>query len=164
MCCFWLSWWPGKGQVSGEKVSGKAWLNEVSIKCTITGIIKGDNRGAIALTKNTKDHGKVKHINIQHHYIQELLCSGAIAIEQVASSDNLADLFTKPLPCDLHHCLLTALNIQWTLLHSWGSIEIWPVYIYSHAYYYFHRYCKGDCRGGLNQDLAGGPKLIYCAK
>ena len=23
---------------------------------------------------------------------------------------------------------------------------------------------QGDCRGGLNQDLAGGPKLIYCTK
>ena len=24
--------------------------------------------------------------------------------------------------------------------------------------------CKGDCRDGLNQDLAGGPKLIYYTK
>ena len=71
----------------------------------------GTAGGAIALTKNTKDHGKVKHIDIQHHYIQELLQSGTITIEQVSSSDNLADLFTKPLPHDHHHRLLTALNI-----------------------------------------------------
>ena len=51
---------------------------------------------------------KLKHIDIQHHYICELLQSGAIAIEQVPSEDNLADLFTKPLPCDQHHCLLTS--------------------------------------------------------
>jgi transposase InsO family protein len=88
------------------------WLDEVEIEHTLPGVIKGDNRGAIALTKNTKDHGKVKHIDIRHHYIRELLRSGAIALEQVPSADNLADIFTKPLPRDHHHSLLTALNIQ----------------------------------------------------
>jgi hypothetical protein len=89
-----------------------SWLDEVDIHHELPGVIRGDNRGAIALTKNTKDHGKVKHIDIWHHYIRDLLHSGAIAIEQVSSSDNLADLFTKPLPCDHHHRLLTALNIH----------------------------------------------------
>ena len=88
-----------------------SWLNEVQIEFVVPGLIKGDNRGAIALTKNTKDHGKVKHIDIRHHYIRDLLQSGAISIEQVPSADNLADLFTKPLPRDLHHRILTALNI-----------------------------------------------------
>ena len=40
------------------------WLNKVDIEHSIPGLIKGDSCGAIALTKNTKDHGKVKHINI----------------------------------------------------------------------------------------------------
>ena len=88
-----------------------SWLNEVQIDFQLPGLIKGDNRGAIALTKNTKDHGKVKHIDIRHHYIRDLLKSGAISIKQVASADNLADLFTKPLPRDLHHRILIALNI-----------------------------------------------------
>ena len=41
-----------------------SWLDEVNIKYSRPGVIKGDSRGAISLTKNTKDHGKVKHINI----------------------------------------------------------------------------------------------------
>ena len=90
----------------------QSWLSEAQIEYTTPGIIKGDNRGAIALTKNTKDHGKVKHIDIRHHYIRELLRSGAITMEQVSSTDNLADLFTKPLPRDQHHRFLTSLNIQ----------------------------------------------------
>ena len=89
-----------------------SWLDEVEIKHSLPGLIKGDNRGAIALTKNTKDHGKVKHIDIRHHYVRELIQSGAITIEQVPSEDNLADLFTKPLPRDQHHRLLTALDIK----------------------------------------------------
>ena len=89
-----------------------SWLDEVEIEYSVPGIIKGDNRGAIALTKNTRDHGKIKHIDIRHHYIRELLKSGNIVIEQVSSSDNLADIFTKPLPRDTHHRLLTALNVN----------------------------------------------------
>ena len=89
-----------------------SWLSEANIQYIVPGIIKGDNRGAIALTKNTRDHGKVKHIDIRHHYIRELVQSGTITMEQVASADNLADLFTKTLPRDHHHRLLDALNIK----------------------------------------------------
>jgi hypothetical protein len=89
-----------------------SWLDEVKIEHVLPGLIKGDNRGAIALTKNTKDHGKVKHIDIRHHYIRELIHSGKVTFEQVTSADNLADLFTKPLPRDHHQRLLTALNIK----------------------------------------------------
>ena len=89
----------------------QSWLDEVEIPHTLPGWIKGDNRGAIALTKNTKDHGKVKHIDIRHHYIRELIRSEAIKMEYVSSTDNLADIFTKPLPRDQHHRILKALNI-----------------------------------------------------
>jgi hypothetical protein len=89
-----------------------SWLSEVDIKYSVPGLIKGDNRGAITLTKNTKDHGKIKHIDIRHHYIRELVQAGNIILEQVPSADNLADLFTKPLPRDHHHRLLAALSIK----------------------------------------------------
>lgn len=89
-----------------------SWLDEVKVEYSLPGLIKGDNQGAIALTKNTKDHGKVKHIDIRHHYIRELIYSGTITLEQVPSADNLADLFTKPLSRDHHQRFLTALNIN----------------------------------------------------
>ena len=89
-----------------------SWLSEVEVEYSKPGLIRGDNRGAIALTKNMKDHGKVKHIDIRHHYIRELVQSGSITIEQVSSTNNLADLFTKSLPHDHHHQLLSTLNIH----------------------------------------------------
>jgi hypothetical protein len=42
----------------------QSWLDEVEVEHTLPGLIKGDSQGAIALTKNMKDHGKIKHINI----------------------------------------------------------------------------------------------------
>ena len=89
----------------------QTWLDEVEIAYTTPGIIKGDSRGAIALAKTTKDHGKVKHIDIRHHYLRELVKSNLIAFEQISSSDNIADVFTKPLARDHHHRFLEALNI-----------------------------------------------------
>ena len=89
----------------------QTWLDEVEIAHTTPGVIRGDSRGAIALAKTTKDHGKVKHIDIRHHFLRELVKSEAITFEQIASADNLADLFTKPLARDHHHRFLTALNI-----------------------------------------------------
>lgn len=59
----------------------QSWLDEVTIEHSMLGVIKGDSRGAIALTKNTKDHGKIKHIDIRHHYIRELAKSGTILLE-----------------------------------------------------------------------------------
>ena len=80
-----------------------SWLDEVEIEYSRPGLIKGDNRGAIALAKNTKDHRKVKHIDIRHHYIRDLLQAGVLTIEQVPSAENLTDLFMKSLARDHHH-------------------------------------------------------------
>ena len=90
----------------------QAWLSEVDIAYEVPCVIKGDSRGAIALTKNTKNHGKVKHIDIRHHYIRELVRAGSITLERVPSADNPADLFTKPLARDHHHSFLQVLNIN----------------------------------------------------
>jgi len=98
-------------QCAQQMVWMQAWLREVGIGYSTPGVIEGDNQGAIALTKNTKDHGKVKHIDICHHYIRELVETGAVVVEQIPSANNAADLFTKPLPCDNHHWLLQMINI-----------------------------------------------------
>ena len=90
----------------------QAWLDEVTIEHDMPGVIKGDSRGAVALMKNTKDHGKVKHINIRHHYIRELMKSGSITIERIPSTKNAANLFTKPLSHDHHHRFLQMLSIN----------------------------------------------------
>ena len=89
----------------------QTWLDEVEIEHDTPGIIRGDSRGAIALAKTTKDHGKVKHIDIRHHYLRELVKSKSVIFEQIPSADNLADLFTKPLAREHHHRFINALNI-----------------------------------------------------
>ncbi len=89
----------------------QTWLDEVEIEHIEPGVIKGDSRRAIALAKTTKDHGKVKHIDIRHHYLRELVKSEAVVFEQIPSHDNITDLFTKPLSHDHHHRFLASLNV-----------------------------------------------------
>jgi hypothetical protein len=71
----------------------------------------GDNTGAIALTKNTKHNARVKHIDIQHHYIREQVDDGDIIVDHIPSADNLVDVFTKTLGKVMHNriCVLLCL-------------------------------------------------------
>jgi hypothetical protein len=60
--------------------------------------IFADNTGAIANTANYKNHSRTKHIDIRYHFTKEKVASGEIAFTYIPSSDNLADILTKPLP------------------------------------------------------------------
>ena len=41
----------------------------------------GDNKMSIALTKNAESQHRTKHINVQHHYIRELVNKRELTIE-----------------------------------------------------------------------------------
>ena len=56
----------------------------------------GDNQGAIALVKD-KFHARTKHIDLQYHFICEAVNEGKIAMKYIPMTDNVANIFTKPL-------------------------------------------------------------------
>ncbi|XP_022883371.1 GDSL esterase/lipase 7-like [Olea europaea var. sylvestris] len=56
-----------------------------------------DNTGAINISKNPIQHSRTKHIDIRHHFIRELVESNVVSLEHIATENQLADLFTKPL-------------------------------------------------------------------
>ncbi|GJX37804.1 copia protein [Tanacetum coccineum] len=64
-------------------------LDDVSIMC--------DNKGAIDLSKNPLQHSRTKHVEISHYFLCDNIQKGNISTEKVASEDNIADIFTKPL-------------------------------------------------------------------
>lgn len=89
-----------------------AWLEEVGMGQGKPGILRGDNHGAVDLTKTTKSHSKVKHINIRHHYIRELVTAGELKVEFIRGNENPADIFTKPLARDAHNRYLVELGMR----------------------------------------------------
>ena len=61
-------------------------------------LIRVDNRSTIKLTKNLINHERSKHIEVRFHFIREKEKEGSVELEHVGSKEQIADIFTKPLP------------------------------------------------------------------
>jgi len=59
-----------------------------------------DNTSAINISKNLVMHSKTKHIAIQYQFLRELVQDKEIGLEYVHTKEQIADIFTKPLPKD----------------------------------------------------------------
>jgi hypothetical protein len=59
--------------------------------------INCDNQSAIKLAHNPVYHARSKHIELQHHFVREKIESKEIDLIYCNTSDNVADIFTKPL-------------------------------------------------------------------
>ena len=57
-----------------------------------------DNQAAIFISKNPIFHGKTKHFDIKLFSVREVQKKGNVSLVYYKSEDQLADLFTKPLP------------------------------------------------------------------
>ena len=57
-----------------------------------------DNVFALALATNPVFHSRNKHIEVDYHYVREKVLCHDLRIRFVFGKDNLADIFTKPLP------------------------------------------------------------------
>jgi hypothetical protein len=68
-----------------------------TIKCTIF----EDNEGAKAMATAPKMRPRTKHINGRMHHFRSAVSSGKLVIESIDTSDQLADIGTKPLAKDL---------------------------------------------------------------
>ncbi|XP_043483599.1 secreted RxLR effector protein 161-like [Leptopilina heterotoma] len=72
-------------------------LNKLGIKCE-TAPIYVDKQSAIKLSKNSEFHQRSKHIDVRFHFIRDVIGRKDIEVKYVMSKDQLADIFTKPLP------------------------------------------------------------------
>ena len=54
-------------------------------------------------------HARSKHIAVDYHYIRERVAANQVAVRHISSSDQLADLFTTPLPVSRFLFLLSKL-------------------------------------------------------
>ena len=56
-----------------------------------------DNKGAIDLAHDPVLHSSTKHIKRRELFIRDLVLDGVIKPKYVKTTDNMADIFTKPL-------------------------------------------------------------------
>ena len=56
-----------------------------------------DNSRAVANAKEPRSHKRGKHIERKYNHLREIVHRGDVKVSQIASEDNLANLFTKGL-------------------------------------------------------------------
>jgi len=73
-------------------------LQYFQIECSPPISIMCDNTSAISISKNPVMHSKTKHIPIKYHFLREQVLEQKVKLEYVSSKEQVADIFTKPLP------------------------------------------------------------------
>ena len=69
-------------------------------------VLHCDSQSAIHLAKNHVYRARTKHIVVRYHKIREWVLSGDISLSKILTSENAADMLTKPAPTDkFKHCL-----------------------------------------------------------
>ncbi|EEB96201.1 hypothetical protein MPER_04703 [Moniliophthora perniciosa FA553] len=74
-------------------------------------VIKVDSNSAMALTEATTKHARTKHFDYDWAWIRDEVREKELAFEYVPSSENIADLFTKPLPRTQHKKFVEKLGL-----------------------------------------------------
>ena len=59
--------------------------------------IYSDSQIAISLVKNPTFHARTKHIDVQYHFVRDMVEGGKVKMEKVDTLVNVADALTKPV-------------------------------------------------------------------
>ncbi|GKE08792.1 gag/pol polyprotein [Tanacetum coccineum] len=76
----------------------QAFLNELGIRSSSTPILWCDNLGATYLSATPIFYARTKHMEIDYHFVREKVAQGDLRVQHISTHDQIADIFTKPLP------------------------------------------------------------------
>ena len=75
-----------------------------------------DNSGAVAQSKDPRNHKKGKHIERKYHIIRDNVARGDVVVAKIESGNNLVDPFTKALPQRTFRSHLEGMRVK--LVHN----------------------------------------------
>ncbi|KAL6969538.1 hypothetical protein U1Q18_052754 [Sarracenia purpurea var. burkii] len=80
-----------------------------------------DNVSVISLTSNPVFHACSKHIEIDYYFVREKVASKCIRVQYVPTTDNVADILTRPLSSSRFHTLRAKLMVRSTPISLKGN-------------------------------------------
>jgi hypothetical protein len=86
-------------------------LNELGCMFSNPILIHIDNTASLNLTKDAQYHARTKHIDIQHHFIQEHVTDSTFTVSHLPTSEMVANILTKPLMKESFYYLLPKLGL-----------------------------------------------------
>ena len=57
-----------------------------------------DNQSAIAVSRNPEHHGRMKHLDLRHYWLRDVVKAGIINVKYIPTASMPADIMTKTLP------------------------------------------------------------------
>lgn len=95
-------------------------LRELHVELSDLVLLFRDNKATVDLTANRDYHARTKHIELDCHFIREKIQMGIVAVHQIPTLQNTANIFTKGLGKVLH----------WSCTSKLGLISSGPTLIY----------------------------------
>jgi hypothetical protein len=89
----------------------KQTLTDIQVEYDETIPIYCDNTSTISILKNLVMHSKTNHIPIKYHFLQEKVAEKNIIIEYVGTKEQVAYIFTKPLPWESFEYIFQILGV-----------------------------------------------------
>jgi hypothetical protein len=88
-----------------ELVWVQSLFQELGVAQSQPPILRCNNIGATYLSSKLVSHPRMKHIEVDFYFVRERVAQKQLQNRFISSKDQVADIFTKPLPLALYeHC------------------------------------------------------------
>ena len=80
-------------------------LAEMGLQVQWGSLVHGDNQSTLAVSKNGVKSDRTKHVDVKYHFITQTVDEGAVRLKWIPTTEQQADIFTKPLAAPVFELL-----------------------------------------------------------
>ncbi|KAE8710030.1 hypothetical protein F3Y22_tig00110328pilonHSYRG01140 [Hibiscus syriacus] len=93
-------------------------LDEIGVSLAGKPVVCCDNTSAISMAVNPTHHARIKHVEIDIHFVRERVLAEQLSVNFVPSAEQVADILTKPLSPAVFSDMRSRLGVK-----SWAEIN-----------------------------------------